>query len=66
MSYRGVDMDKAKTILPLVYGFIEDCNQADLGMKELFLAFMFCIEEIQPGVMEEIDQMFADSRGTIQ
>lgn len=66
MSYQGVDMDKAKTILPLVYGFIEDCNEANLGMKELFFAFMFCLEEIQPGIMDDIDEMFANSRGTIQ
>jgi hypothetical protein len=66
MKTEPFDFEKSKMLLPLVYGFIKDCHAADIGVKELFLAFMFCLEEFYPSVLKEVDEDFGGNRGTLQ
>ena len=61
-----IDMEQAKEMLPIAYGFIEDCADADMRLLELFFAFVFCLEEKQPGILDEIDSIFIETKARLQ
>lgn len=61
-----INMEEAKEMLPIAYNFIEDCAEADMGLLELFFAFVFCLEEKQPGILNEIDGVFMQTKAGLQ